>query len=167
MESKTTLIDTASNFLKFAKVVEKTIDDHRPIAPPEAVLSFSRAVATGSHEIINFALTECQRAGVCFKDLEWYCRKINVDCWLIATQIPEGKTENDFCTFTKSKESLKYQIMISCHDGYTVFKSFYENEPKKYIENFKRLNESGYICVKKGENFPFNGLYKAMVASSQ
>jgi hypothetical protein len=150
------LLDSAAAFLKFAKNVASTIDEHRPTVRPEALEILRRAINTESFAIINFVVFECVKTGISFKDVEWFCRKNNLKCWLIATNLVN--TELGAKTFTEAP--AEFQLMISTHRSYDVFASFFAES--KYVDNFNRLSKCGYAQVKEGDAVPPDTHYVKM-----
>jgi hypothetical protein len=156
------LLVDAANFLRFAKTVDKVVNENRPTCLPESVQSLLRAVETGNFPIVNFAVTECRRAGVTFKDMELYCRKTNAKCWFVATEPPKVESKMQLFSFAPNEPTPEYQIMISTHNAYAVFSSFFANEPKKYFENFNQLNKCGFLQVQSADVPPHNMTYEAI-----
>lgn len=156
------LLADAVNFLKFAKAVDAVVTVNRPVKPPAAVESLMRAIITGNFAIVNFGITEARRAGITFKDMELYCRKNNVNCWFVATELPKAESSLKPISFGENDEPIEFQIMISTHSAYAVFSSFFAEEPKKYAENFSRLNRCGFLQVKSSDAVPPDTTYKAM-----
>lgn len=156
------LLADAANFFCFAKTVDNVINDNRPVALPESVQSLLRAVKTGNFSIVNFAVTECRRAGVTFKDMELYCRKTNAKCWFVATEPPKPESKMRLFSFGSDEPTPEYQIMISTQSAYVVFNSFFAQEPKKYFENFNRLNKCGFLQVQGSDVLPADTRYEAI-----
>ena len=156
------LLADAAGFLKFAKAVDAVVSANRPTKPPATVESLMRAIVTSNFAIINFAITEARRAGLTFKDMEWYCRKNNVKCWFVATELSKVESNVKPFSFGENDEPIEFQIMISMHNAYAVFSTFFAEDPKKYTENFNRLNRCGFLQIQAGDTKPPNASYEAM-----
>jgi len=156
------LLADAAAFLKFAKTVDAVVSANRPTKSPAAAESLMRAIMTGNFPIVNFAVTEARRAGLTFKDMELYCRKNNAKCWFVATELPKAESNLKAFSFGENDEPIEFQIMISTHNAYAVFSSFFAEDPKKYTENFNRLNRCGFLQLQGADTTPPDTNYKVM-----